>query len=129
MNILNKAKSGFLLRFLTCIGLVGFSGYCCAAGDTIGSMASTIISSLTSVAELLSAGSYIAGVGFAITGIFKFKAHKDNAQQTPIGQPLGLMFVAIGLLFLPSLVPALGNTVFSSGGTTAGPSGLVITGS
>jgi intracellular multiplication protein IcmD len=34
----------------------------------------------------------------------KFKQHKDNPTQTPIGTPIALVFIAAALLFLPSIL-------------------------
>lgn len=129
MKTLNKLKSGGWFKLLATIGLVIFADCCFAGGETIGTMASSITSTFDSVGKLITASSYIAGLAFAISSILKFKQHKDNPQQTPIGQPIGLLFIAIALLFLPSITGALGNTAFSQGGTTAGPEGTEITGS
>lgn len=70
---------------------------------SLGSMASTITSSFTNLTKLITAGSYVAGLGFSIGAIMKFKQHKDNPTQIPIGTPIALVFVAAALLFLPSL--------------------------
>lgn len=98
------------------------------AADDIGKMASTIVSSFSSLTKLITAGSYLAGLGFAIGAIMKFKQHKDNPTQITIGQPIGLLFVAAALLFLPSILSVAGATMFgSSGGETAGPTGTIYT--
>ena len=123
----NKLKNVF--KLLSIMGVVIFADYSFAGGETIGTMASSITSTFDSIGKLITASSYIAGLGFAISSILKFKQHKDNPQQTPIGQPIGLLFIAVALLFLPSITGALGNTVFSKGGTTAGAGGTEITGS
>ena len=129
MNNMNNTKNSWAFFAL-------FAGLFFAVGDamadtnmTIGSMASQITDSFTALTKLITAGSYLAGLGFSIGAIMKFKQHKDNPQQTPIGQPIGLLFIAVALLFLPNIIPALGNTAFSQGGSTAGPEGTEITGS
>ncbi len=129
MNILKIYKSKNWFKLLGIVGVVFFADASFAGNETIGTMASSITSTFDSVGKLITAGSYIAGLGFAISSILKFKQHKDNPQQTPIGQPIGLLFIAIALLFLPSITTALSNTVFSQGGETAGASGTEITGS
>lgn len=129
MNIIKKCKTKNVFKLLAIVGMVFFAEYVFAAKETIGTMAASITSTFGDVGKLITAGSYIAGLGFAISSILKFKQHKDNPQQTPIGQPIGLLFIAIALLFLPSVTGALSNTVFSAGGTTAGPGGTEITGS
>ena len=78
----------------------------------------------TSLTKLITAGSYLAGLGFSIGAIMKFKQHKDNPTQIPIGTPIALVFIAAALLFLPSILSVTGYTMFgSSQGNTAGPTG------
>lgn len=99
-----------------------------AEGNTIGTMASNITATLGSVGKLITGVSYVSGLGFAIGAILKFKQHKDNPTQVQIGHPIGLLFIAIALLFLPSLLKVAGSTAFGTA-TTSGPGGTTITGS
>lgn len=124
-----KLSDKWGLMTLVCLGIAFFAGEALAAGETIGTMASTITDTFESVGKLITASSYVAGLGFAISAILKFKQHKDNPQQTPIGQPIGLVFIAAALLFLPTILSVAGNTMFKGGGTTAGPGGTTIGGS
>ena len=62
------------------------------------------LSAFTNVTKLITAGSYLAGLGFSIGAIMKFKQHKDNPTQVPIGTPVALMFIGAALLFLPTLL-------------------------
>lgn len=98
------------------------------ASPSAGTIASTIYSSFTNLAKLITAGAYLAGLAFAIGAIMKFKQHKDNPTQVPIGTPIALVFIAAALLFLPSILGVAGQTIFG-GGTTAGPSGSAWTSS
>jgi intracellular multiplication protein IcmD len=69
---------------------------------------------------------YLAGLGFAIGAIMKFKQHKDNPTQIPIGTPIALIFIAAALLFLPSILGVAGSTMFGKGqATVAGPTGII----
>jgi len=95
-----------------------------ATGTTLGGVASTITASFTQVTKLITGGSYLAGIAFSIGAIMKFKMHKDNPQQVPIGTPIALLFIAAALLFLPSVLSVAGSTIFGSA-TTAGPTGSV----
>ena len=54
--------------------------------------------------------SYVAGIGFFIGAIFKFKQHKDNPTQIPMGTPIALLMIAMSLLFMPYLIKASGGT-------------------
>lgn len=117
-----------LLTMIIGTGLLLFSINVNAA-DTIGSMASNITKSFTSLTKLITAGSYLAGLGFSIGAIMKFKQHKDNPTQIPIGTPIALVFIAAALLFLPSILGMTGSTMFGDNYDTAGPTGIVFSGS
>lgn len=84
-----------------------------AGEGSLGSVAATITGSMTNVAKLITATSYVAGVGFALMGMLKLKAHKDNPTQVPLSQPIVLLCIAAGLVFLPSLIKTAGKTVWS----------------
>lgn len=107
--------------------LLIFSNITYASTDlTIGGVASLITESFTSLARLITAASYLAGLGFSIGAILKFKQHKDNPTQIPVGTPIAMLFIASALLFLPSLLDVTGTTMFGQGGfTTAGPKGTI----
>ncbi len=77
-----------------------------ASAVTIGDMAASITQTLPRLAKLVTAGSYIAGLGFSIGATLKFKQHKDNPTQIPVGTPIALIFIAAALVFLPSFVQA-----------------------
>src|SRR5579872_3261361 len=103
-----------------CIGADAFA----AVTSGIGSVAAQAQSNLSNVAKLITAGSYVAGMGFAVGAVVKFKAHKDAPQQVPIGMPVALLFVAAALMFIPSVFKTAGGTLFGSSGSVAGVSGI-----
>ncbi|RMX05284.1 hypothetical protein [Legionella jordanis] len=123
LNLKQNAKQ--LLMFIACLTLMIFAGEALAGGKTLGNMASSITGSFTSIAKLITAGSYLAGLGFSIGAIMKFKQHKDNPTQIPIGTPIALVFIAAALLFLPSILGVAGQTMFGESGSVAGPSGTI----
>ena len=49
----------------------------------IGAVATQAKGSLAGLAKLITAGSYVAGMAFAVGAVVKFKAHKDNPTQIP----------------------------------------------
>lgn len=110
---------GLLIASTACL----YAGYALAQATDIGGVASTITSTFGNIAKLITGVSYIAGLGFAIAAILKFKAHRDNPQQNPVGTPIALLFVAAALLYLPSLFTVAGNTIFGTGKSTATVSG------
>lgn len=121
-NVANWAKAVFVL-FMT-IGLF-FSGSAYADTQDIGTVASNVTSTFVEIAQLITAASYVAGLGFAVGAILKFKAHKDNPQQITVGVPIALMFVAAALIFLPSMFDVAGGTLFgSSDALSAGITGI-----
>ncbi len=95
-----------------------------AAEGGLSSIADNVTSNLGSLATLISAASYIVGIGFALAGMVKFKAHRDNPTQVPLSAPIVLLFVGIGLVFLPSIIKSAGTTLFGGGEKiTSGSSG------
>lgn len=115
------------LRVSACFAVLTLiSGLAVAGSQTIGGMASQITQSFTNLAKLISAGSYLAGLGFSIGAILKFKQHKDNPTQITIGQPIALVFIAASLLFLPTILGMTGETMFGAAGEVAGPRGTLI---
>ena len=111
------------ILLLTITGISLFSSYAFAA-QSLGQIAQTVTNSFGQVAQLITAGSYIAGMGFALGAILKFKQHKDNPQQIQIGQPIALLFVAAALIFLPTIFGIAGQTVFGSGASVGGVTGV-----
>ena len=67
--------------------------------------------------------SYVLGMGFAVGAVFKFKAHKDNPTQIPVGTPIALIFIAAVLIFLPSIFDVAGTTLFGTQAQKAGYDG------
>ncbi|HET8772530.1 MAG TPA: type IV secretion protein IcmD [Thermoanaerobaculia bacterium] len=82
------------------------------SGTSIGDVAESVTGSFTNLTKLITAGSYLAGLGFSIGAVMKFKQHKDNPTQVPIGTPIALVFIAAALLFLPSILGVAGQTMF-----------------
>lgn len=94
-----------------------------AKATTIGGMASTLASNFNAVGKLMIGTAYIAGIGFGIAAIFKFKQHKDNPTQVPIGTPFALLAVSVLLVFLPGLYQPAAKSVFGTGSVSGGFSG------
>lgn len=94
------------------------------AAESAGDMASQILSSFGNLAKLITAGSFIAGLAFAVGAIMKFKQHKDNPTQIPIGTPIALVFIAAALLFLPTILGVAGQTMFGTVPTDDGVKGV-----
>lgn len=123
-----REKLSNLLKTSKCLGFLYSTLFAFWMGDVLaGSSASlsdivsNVQGNIITLGPLLTIISYIAGVGFAIAGIVKFKAHKDNPTQVALSQPIVYLCVGAGLLFLPSIMSSAGSTVFGGqGGTSAG---------
>jgi intracellular multiplication protein IcmD len=92
-----------------------------AFGDTggkknLGHIAEGITESFGKMGRLLIAVAYIAGLGFVIAAIFKFKQHKDNPTQIPLGTPVALLVIGVVLIFLPMIIEPAGQTIFQGAG-------------
>lgn len=119
-------KPSWLLRLGIIISGMLSSGLAFAdklTGPSLGTIAGTVTGSFEGLAKLITAGAYIAGIGFALSAILKFKQHKDNPQQIPIGTPIALLFIAAGLIFLPTIFGVANQTIFGGSGTIGGVSG------
>lgn len=106
-----------------------FCAICCGAVyaapvKTIGEMAKLITDSFANLAKLITAVSYVGGIGFALGAVMKFKQHKDNPTQIPIGTPIAMLFIASALLFFPVVLNITGMSIFGTT-KTAGPSGII----
>lgn len=94
-----------------------------AEGSGLSSIVTNITDTFKSVGELLTAAAYLVGFFMVIIGIFKFKQHKDNPQQTPMGTAITIFLVGILLIFIPSIIQPAAESVFGSGATAGGSSG------
>lgn len=127
-NNINNISTNRLFTFLATVALmlIGTNVFAQGGSLTVGGMAEQIVGSFENLTRLITAASYIAGIGFAIGSIMKFKQHKDNPSNIPIGTPIALLFIAAALLFLPTILGIAGATMFGGeGGETAGPTGTV----
>lgn len=98
--------------------------YAATSRPTIGDAAQAITNSFYGIAKLITAGAYIGGMGFALSAILKFKQHKDNPTQIPIGTPIALLFIAAALIFLPTIFGAANATIFGGSGSAGGIYGV-----
>lgn len=128
LNAQTKQVNRFIL-FTIGLSCLLITGQVFAADSSIGTLASNITSSFTALTKLITAGSYLAGLGFSIGAIMKFKQHKDNPTQIPIGTPIALVFIAAALLFLPAILDTTGATLFGSSfnaqSSVGGPTGII----
>lgn len=119
MKTIKKFVNLSMVLFSTFTSTMVFAGQ-----QTIGNLASNVTGSIGQLAQLATAGAYVAGFGFAIAAILKFKAHKDNPTQIPVGTPIALLLIAVALIFVPTIFGVTGATLFGSAGQTGTISGV-----
>lgn len=126
---MKSVKKLFSNRWTKAIVLLALSGSCfyaghaLAAAPTLNEVSTNITGTFASLAKLITAVAYVAGLGFAMGAVLKFKQHKDNPTQVPIGAPVALLLVGAALMFLPSVFRIAGDTVFGSGAVSGSLSG------
>ena len=115
---------------LLCIGLIAMlfalSPEALAAdipseGSTAGDIAGNITDSLKDVSGLAEAIAYVAGFFMGLGSLFKFKAYRDNPQQTPLGTPITWLGIAVFLIFLPELFGSGAQTIWGGEATQVSP--------
>jgi intracellular multiplication protein IcmD len=106
-------KNKTTLGSLFVLSLLFVSGFVFAQStSTIGDLAANVTKSFENIGLLMIVASYIGGFALTIAAIFKFKQHKDNPTQIPVGTPIALLVIGIILVFLPSLFGSAGQTIF-----------------
>jgi len=115
----NKRIWAFMIGFVLCGGLILSTNAALAVPPPpnpggLGEMALKVTQAMKGFSKLIIASAYVAGMGFAIGAVMKFKAHKDNPTQIPVGTPIALLFIAAALIFLPGIFSTVGNTLFGS---------------
>lgn len=113
-----------LLALTSFVATVAIAGDAGSSGSGVGSVADSVTGNLGAIARLITAAAYVAGMAFAVGAIVKFKAHKDNPTQIPIGTPIALLFVGAALIFIPTVFRVAGGTLFGESGEVGGISGV-----
>ena len=86
-----------------------------AAASGIGKIAKSIEGNLQAVGSLIAQVAFVAGLGFFVSAVFKFKQHKDNPTQVPIGTPMSMLGISAALMFMGNFISPLGETLFGAG--------------
>ena len=96
---------------------VGFDVLAAAqsSGPTLGAISKNINTSLADVSVLAEGVAYTAGFFFGLGALFKFKAYRDNPQQTSLGVPVTWLGIAVCLLALPTVMGGGMSTLFGGG--------------
>ena len=81
-----------------------------AAG--IGKLAQNVKGSFVDIGDLILATARVAGIGFTVAAVFKFKQHKDNPTQVTIGTPFALLAVGVMLMFMKGIFNPAAETIY-----------------
>ncbi len=115
-QIANKYK----ILGLSLLSFLVVSSY---GADDLSTIASTLTGQFESFGKLITAVAYLAGFGMVVSAIFKFKQHKDNPQQVPMGTPITILLVGVSLIFMPSIIKPVGSSIFGDNQTMGGFTG------
>jgi len=114
-----------IMLLLPDIVLAAASGSGSGGGNSqgLGQIANSITGIMSDFVKLIFAIAAVAGSGFLLVSFFKFKQHKDSPQQISLGQPIALLLIGIGLIWLPFIAQETGKTVGANNSGIASPSG------
>ncbi|OGT64433.1 MAG: hypothetical protein A3J38_02055 [Gammaproteobacteria bacterium RIFCSPHIGHO2_12_FULL_45_9] len=119
-QVAKKQWKSALRYALIGIGLIS-AGVALADGAastiTISTIKTAVDSTVSTVAQILTDISIIAGVGFVLGAFFKFHQHKQNPQQVQLSQGITLLLIGAGLLLFPMLIPTASSALFGSSTT------------
>lgn len=117
--VLNIAFS-LLVLIVPELVLAGPSG---GNNQGLGQIAVSVTGIMGDFVKLIFAIAAVAGSGFLLVAFFKFKQHKDNPTQVQLGQPIALLLIGVGLIWLPFIAQETGKTVGANNNGIASPSG------
>ena len=125
MNIISPSvmKTAALIALTACAlgSPEAFATEIQSGGQTVGDIAGNITTSLKDVSGLAEAIAYVAGFFMGLGSLFKFKAYRDNPQQTPLGTPITWLGIAVFLIFLPELFGSGAQTIWGESATQVDP--------
>lgn len=97
-------------RVLTLLLVVVHSAF--AVATSLQEMGANLLGSYNAFGTLLIDMAYLAGLGFGLTAVFKFKQHKDNPAQTSIGTSFAMLGISVFLVTLPSVYSPAAKSLF-----------------
>jgi len=108
---------------ISCLSIAAVS-FAALSGANISTVADNVRKSMSALAKLITAASYVIGMAMAVAAIVKFKAYKDAPTQVPLGTPIAMLFIGAALIFIPTIFAVGGGTLFGSSGEVGGTSGV-----
>ena len=112
-----------MYKFLIILMILSVEVFASGRVTSLQDMAETLVDQFVEIASLMIAVAYVAGIGFGISAMYKFKQHKDNPQQTPVGTAIALLAISVLLIFLPAIYVPAGQSLFGIGAQAGSASG------
>jgi len=78
-------------------------------------VAKGIFTQLGSMADLVTGGMFLGGLGVGGMSALKFKEHNENPQQVKLSKPVTYAFVAAALIGLPTYLKTASSTLNGDG--------------
>lgn len=92
-----------------------------SSGKTVGAVAGNVGTSLTGVGTVITIVSYVCALFVGIGAIFKFKAHADQPDRTPLKTPIMLLFVSAMFAAIGEVLGTGIATLWGGGAQTVAP--------
>jgi hypothetical protein len=89
-----------------------------AAAADIKTLAQNVGNQVGGIGQAAGAVSWLSGLGFGISSVFKFKQHADDPQRTSLKDPMMYGAVGAGLIMIPELMGAGIGSIFGGMGPT-----------
>lgn len=103
-----NSKTLILALVVVALSMIALPAFA-QGGEDFGAVANRVTGQLSAFGRLALGAMFLAGIGVAAGAAFKFKAHSENAQQTPLKIPLFWTIVAAVLIAIPTFL-AVGKT-------------------
>lgn len=95
------------------VGAVAFTDV--ALARNAADVAKGIFTQLGSMADLVTGGMFLGGLGVGGMSALKFKEHNENPQQVKLSKPVTYAFVAAALIGLPTYLKTASSTLNGDG--------------
>lgn len=118
-------KTLFGIVTLAALALVADTAW----AGTVSSSVQNVGDNIETVPILVNYGSYIVGIGLAVTGLSRLRAHWENPAQNPLRDALGRLAVSAMFISLPMVLKMLQDTGSLGGATVTYQSISALSGS
>lgn len=97
-----------------------------AANTSLRNVTGNIATATGGLPNMISMFAYIAGIAFAVLGIFKIKQHVDAPANVPLAQGMTRLAVGGGFLSLPFMTKVMQGSISNNDQEKIGGSALIV---